>query len=165
MSGLMRIVKVRRREPLDANKELIWAAQLGDNEALSKALVEGAEITHRERNLTGLHFAVLLGHDSVVKIFCENGIDVNIRIDDDNRGTALMIAAYNNKISCLQILLDNGADPDIKSEKDGQTSLMYAVQMNNIEVMAELLIKGADPEIHSISGKTAIQLAQEKKRQ
>ena len=53
-------------------------------------------------------------------------------------------AAAFDKISCLKILLEYGADPDIKDEKSGQTALMYAALMNYPDIIAELLVKGAD---------------------
>ena len=111
----------------------------------------------------------MYGYDSVVKTFLEAGIDVNIRDEGDTKWTALINAAYWDQISCLKILLENGADPDIKGGKDhhrhGWTALMYTASMNYPDLAAELLIKGADQKILNDAGKSATQLAKENNSQ
>merc|ERR1711911_148950 len=77
----------------------------------------------------------------------------------------LLNAGSLNKISCLQILLDNGVNPDLKDEEKGQTVLMHAASKNYPDVLAELLLKGADLNILNNAGKSAIQLAQENNSQ
>ena len=148
------------------NEKLLHAADFGDHEGVSRVLGEGAEITCRDSDgKTGLHVGAMEGHDSVVKIFLEAGIDVNIRDGADTKWTALINAAYWDNISCLKLLLDNGADPDIRGEKDyhrhGWTALMYTAFKNYPDLATELLIKGADLNILNSSGESAIQLAQE----
>ena len=71
-----------------------------------------------------LHRGAILGHDNVVRTFLEAGIDVNIRNGAGTKWTALINAAAWDKISCLRILLDGGADPDIKDEMNSRTALM-----------------------------------------
>ena len=148
------------------NEKMLEAAKSGDHEGVSRALGEGAEITYMGSDGdTGLHLGAMEGHDSVVKTFLENGLDVNIIDGADTKWTALIIAAYMDKISCLQILLENGADPDIKGEKKGQTALMYAAQTNYPDILAELLVKNADMNILNNDGNSAIQIAQENNSQ
>ena len=115
------------------NQKLIQAAKSSDHEGVSRALEEGADITFRVGygdtdtfcyGDTGLHIGAMYGHDSVVKTFLEAGIDINIRDGASSKWTALINAAAWDKISCLKILLDNGAGPDIKDETKGQTALM-----------------------------------------
>ena len=80
---------------------------------MSRALGEGAEITYQDSDGdTALHLAATHGLDDVLKTLIEMGIDVNIRNGSMNRWTALITAAYCGKISCLKILLENGADPE-----------------------------------------------------
>ena len=149
-----------QREKL--NKKLLQAARSGDHAGVSRALGEGAEITCRtKRGNTGLHLGAKRGHDNVVKTFIENGIDINLRDEGDTKWTALMNAAYYDKISCLKIILDNRADPDIKDEKKGQTAMMLATEKNKPDIIAELLKKGADDTILNNAGKNAIQLVKE----
>ena len=148
----------------ESNEKLIEASESGDHEGVSRALKEGAEITSSDTfGYTGLHLGAMNGHDSVIKTFLEKGIDVNIRDGAGSKCTALINAAYRDKISCLEILLVNGADPDIKDEwrGHGQTALMYAAEKNYPDVIAELLLKRADKKILNNAGKSATQLAQE----
>ena len=146
----------------EVNKTLIKSAKSGDHEGVSRALKEGAEITYRDwRGDTGLHQGAKYGHGSVVKTFLEAGIDVNIRDGARGKWTALINAAYWDKISCLKVLLDNEADPDIKSAKDGRTALMFAALGNYPDIITELLLKGADMNILNNAGKNALKLAQE----
>ena len=141
-----------QREEL--NEKLLQAAESGDHEGVSRALGEGAEITCRDRNGdTGLHLGAYKGHDNVVKTFIEAGIFINLRDEGDTKWTALMNAVFYDEISCLQILLDNGADPNIKDEEKGQTALMLATEKNMPDIVAELLKKGADDKIQNNSEK------------
>ena len=146
----------------ELNEKMIEAAGSGDHEGVSRALEEGAEITCKDwAGRTGLHIGARMGHDSVMKTFLKNGIDVNIRDEGSKGWTALINAANYGKISCLKILLDNDADPDIKGEKDGMTALMYAAQKDKPDIVAELIMKGADDKILNNEQKSALQLAWE----
>ncbi len=144
------------------NLDLMEAAESGDHEGVSGALDNGADITCRDGNGdTGLHVGAWKGYKSVVKTFLKKGIDVNIRGEGDTKWTALINAACSNKISCVQILLDNAADPNIRDFKNGHTALMYAALQNKLEIVAELLMKGANDKILSNAQKSALQLARE----
>ena len=148
------------------NKKLIEASKAGDHQGVSRALEEGAEITYRGRdgdNLgdTGLHQGTMYGHDKVVRIFLEKGIDVNIRDGAGSKATALMNAAVWNKISCLKILLENGANPDLKDGHHGWTALMTAARNNYSDIVGELLKWKADDMLRNNQGQTVLQLAEE----
>ena len=135
--------ELRAAEEKPINLEMIEAAKSGDHEGVSRALAEGADITYMGKDgSTGLHRGAIDGHDDLVKTFLEAGIDVNIR--GFKKFTALIKAAHYDKISCLKILLDNGADPDIKDNKRGETALMLAALKNYPDIVAELLVAGAD---------------------
>ena len=148
-----------QREEL--NKKLLQAAESGDHESVSRALGDGAEITCKDHNgATGLHLGAYKGHDNIVKTFIEAGIDINLRDEGDSKWTALMNAANYDNISCLQILLDKGADADIRDEEDSQTALMLAASKNNSDIVAELLSRGANPDIKDEKkGQTALMIA------
>lgn len=69
-----------------------------------------------------LNVAVSKGDIEIVKKFIEYGADVNQMSEDM---TPLMIAARYNKVEILNVLLANGARPNVKNEK-GYTALKYA---------------------------------------
>ena len=110
---------------------------------------------------TGLHQGTIYGHDNVVRIFLEKGIDVNIRDGACTKSTALMNAAVWDKISCLNILLENGADPDLKDGYHGWTALMNAARNNYSDIVGELLKWKADDMLRNNQGQTVLQLAEE----
>ena len=65
----------------------------------------------------------------------------------------------------VHILLENGADPNIKSN-DGSSALIYACQESyfmihddNYDVVKALLEKGADPHLENNEGFTALDYA------
>ena len=81
-----------------------------------------------------------------------------VNINDKNKfgKTALMYAASNNRESMVSLLIDKGADINMKRNNNGWTALMDAA-MNNKESIVSLLIdRGADINIKSNSGFTAL---------
>jgi serine/threonine-protein phosphatase 6 regulatory ankyrin repeat subunit B len=76
--------------------------------------------------------------------FINNGIDVNVT-DDKNGWSALHYASAEGHDKVVKILLENGADVDIKNFK-GQTPLHIAAQRGNVNIVKILLSYGADPE-------------------
>lgn len=72
--------------------------------------------------------------------------------------TALVIAARENCMECVQILLDGGANVN-QTTKYGWTPLMTAVQNRNYKIALYLLRKGADPNIANKGGWTPLYLA------
>ena len=57
--------------------------------------------------------------------FLDGGVDVNCR-DPLTSETALMKAAFNGSVEAVRILLDRGADANIRAD-NGRTALDYAV--------------------------------------
>ena len=87
--------------------------------------------------------------------------EVNINLQDTTGGnTALMwysMSHGNNSKNNIQLLLDNGANPNIK-DKLGYTALMYASIHNN-QVVELLLDNGANINIQNNDGETALMIA------
>ncbi len=71
---------------------------------------------------TPLGTAIIKGELDIVKKFVEYGADVN---EMSNGMTPLMIAARYNRVEIINFLLENGANPKIKTET-GWTALRYA---------------------------------------
>ena len=86
------------------------------------------------------HTAVQLGSAEHVEEFIKKGADVN---EPTNRGDIpLMIAAQNGFTQIMEILIANGADVDIATEKGGTTALMMAAEENNLDAIKILIEKG-----------------------
>lgn len=81
--------------------------------------------------------------------------------------TPLMWSAYYGNFPVTKYLLDNGADPDIKSEqeygnyKPGVTALILAAAYGHDDAVKALLEKNADPNVTDRTGKRAIDYAEQ----
>lgn len=68
----------------------------------------------------------------------------NVNAKDDEGSTALKLAAMKGHTSVVRVLLEKGADPDLKNNY-GHTPLMSATWSNHTEIMELLKRKGAKP--------------------
>eukprot|EP00210_Caulerpa_lentillifera_P006927 g6623.t1 len=107
------------------------------------------------------HIAVLDSPEIIVKLIC-NGADVNAQ--NWNGETAVYLAAKNNSVDSLEVLLHYGADPDIVTEREdgsisGASALHEAVNQNNVEAVKLLLNFGADIAAIRSDGLTPIEVA------
>lgn len=92
--------------------------------------------------------------------------NLNQKTDDDNAilggATPLHLAAYYNRNSMIQLLIDLGANPHL-TNIDGQTPLHIAVTQNNPDIVRILVQKGqCDPFALDKYGNTAASFARNK---
>lgn len=80
--------------------------------------------------------------------------DIN-RVTTSSNNTALYLASRHNFIRVVEILLENGADPDQKCEKE-QTPLIAANREGNSDVVRVLLEAGANVNACTSHGTVAI---------
>eukprot|EP01052_Picozoa_sp_SAG31_P031103 SAG31_NODE_3264_length_4481_cov_17.400218_2_plen_191_part_00 len=73
-----------------------------------------------------LHTAIVNDQDEKVEQLIANGADVNHKSSDGK--TALVQACINNKLSCVQLLLDANADPELACEVTGMRPLHWAAR-------------------------------------
>lgn len=130
----------------------------------------GAKID-RSRNIFGktvLVNAVERLDLDILKLILENGGKEFINdkeLEDEMTPLMMAITALGSDPVFVHILLENGADPNIKS-KDGSSALIYACQESyfmihdmNYDVVKALLEKGADPHLENNEGFTALDYA------
>ncbi|XP_066913922.1 ankyrin repeat and MYND domain-containing protein 2-like [Clytia hemisphaerica] len=83
-------------------------------------------------------------------------VDVNHKGEEGM--TALMYAAYKGSVNSVELLLHNGADPNIDSTKDKYTPLMFATLSGSTDTVRTLLQAGAKPDAVNTIKRTAAQL-------
>jgi ankyrin repeat protein len=81
------------------------------------------------------------GNLGKVKQLIENGADLQVKNED--KQTALYIAAKNNQFAILKYLIEQGANIQAK-EKDNWSILHRAVESNHLSMVRYLIEKGAD---------------------
>ncbi|KAM7519289.1 hypothetical protein LguiB_018251 [Lonicera macranthoides] len=88
-----------------------------------------------------LCFATQRGDDLLLNQLLRRGLDPNE--SDNNRRTALHIAASRGNENCVVLLLDYGADPNSR-DTEGSVPLWEAIMANHEPVIKLLIDNGAD---------------------
>ena len=143
------------------------AAREGNSEAIKHLLNNHANISPVDFiRLTPLHYAINNGHNSCVILLLEAGCDVN---STNGYPSPLHFAAVNRNVEILSKLIEYGAKVNAQ-DSSGKTPPHNAVlsysEVNKIEcvkIIARLLKEPVDLNLRNINGKTAFELALEKK--
>ena len=156
----------------DSKKEvdpqlLVNAAQDGNVETVKMLLAAGVDVNARDKyyKQTALYEAVVSGSPETVFALLSAGADVNARPDENfNFGETPLIAASTKNAEIVKLLIDEGADVNIKNSQ-GQTALMMAAfwHTNNIDIVKMLLDNGADVNAKDNQDKTALDYAKKEK--
>lgn len=121
------------------NSALLGAIKVGELQAISYLLGQGAHVESCDNGVPCLHLAIMRQHLAMVDILLDGGVRADLR--DDKGNTALMCAVVEgNKTS-------NDAD---EAEAEQEISL---------EIMRSLLQQGADINTQGNDGMTALLLA------
>lgn len=108
--------------------------------------------------MTPLHAAALYDNANILNMILETGVDINTQLSKDGRiyavegrlthirqdATALHLAAKKQLDRNVQILLDNGADPNL-IDADETVPLHYAAKNYSLVIATLLLEKNANP--------------------
>ncbi|XP_013914268.1 PREDICTED: fibronectin type 3 and ankyrin repeat domains protein 1 [Thamnophis sirtalis] len=113
---------------------------------------------------TAMHWATDGGHCDVIEWMIQDGCEVDSRDSGVEWTPLLRLCALSGKTDVATILINAGADVNVK-DKDGKTSLMVAALNNHEDLVALLLEKGADPDIKNEFGKNALDMAKGLNRQ
>ncbi|HJU44454.1 MAG TPA: ankyrin repeat domain-containing protein, partial [Vicinamibacterales bacterium] len=128
----------------DGMTALHWAALNGDAELASMLLYAGANVGARTRigGYTPLHLAAQIGHANVIAPLIAAGAQVSAVTSTG--ATALMHAAHSGNADAARMLIENGADLNVKETANGQTALMFAAASDRVDVVKLLIARGAD---------------------
>lgn len=123
---------------------LHWAAQYGLTEVGKKLLARGENVDFRDTLLrTALHEAVRYRKLAFIRLLLTYGSAIDVF---DKVVTPLHYAIFNRDIEAVLLLLQAGADPNIRSNT-GKTSLFYAVERGDAVIVRQLLEHGCDPDV------------------
>jgi hypothetical protein len=110
-----------------------------------------------DKGIPLLNHAIRKEQLEIFNLLIEKNADVNL-IAKDRGNSALMDACVIGLKDYVAILLDRGAETEIKS-KNGQTALMMAVGDNHLEIVKLLVKKKADPNVADALGMSAMKYA------
>ncbi len=138
--------------------DIVEAAKKGDLETVRAILeIDPSMIRAVDGGRwTALHWAAIRGHWDVYEFLFE--YDPGIDPVGADGCTPLNYAAHNDRPDMIRLLLDRGADPNIRNIW-GMTPLHTAVWRNCPGVVTLLLDSGADPEIKTNEGWTPLHYA------
>ncbi len=141
------------------------AALKGKKEVVRLLLDHGADVN--AANQTGgspLHDAALGGHPDVITLLLDRGAHIDAP-DKDAHATALMMAASLGRASAVAILLERGANPNLR-DRLGRSALDRAKQIGDpvtIRLLETAVAHTARPSFSRISPSSADKASDRKK--
>lgn len=123
-------------------------------------LLFSAPILHAQNESPALHQAVINEDTKALHQLITPA--ANLDIQNEDGWTALMFAVKQNRVDYVQLLLRNGASPNI-SDRLSRTPLQLAVD-GPIEINRMLVKAGADLDVRNAGGISALMMAASKGR-
>ncbi len=105
-----------------------------------------------------LGLACFFGYLDVAEYLIKAGANINSPSNNKLKAAPIQSAAAGGHRQIVKMLLENGADPNIR-EQAGHTPLHAAAQNGDEELIRILLFGGADINLRSEDGKTPLDLA------
>ena len=165
---------------------LMMAARSGNVAAVKVLLDHGAQLNTKDnlRGTTAMMWAAEQGHAAVLQLLADRGADLaaqsKVITPVARRGlgyagggraggtvplgapkgglTALLFAARQGALDCVQLLVKAGADVN-QASVDGSSPLLVAVQNGYYDIASFLIERGADPNLANNKGWTPLYLA------
>ncbi|XP_070843798.1 ankyrin repeat and SOCS box protein 2-like [Chaetodon trifascialis] len=146
-------------EPEEEEEPLFKAIHVGDvSRVKALAMRPGTNLMLPSKpGWLATHQAAWYGQDTCLRVLlkAQPGM-INKRTE---RGeSALLVAVSKDHLQCVQVLLENGADPDL-ANYERETPLFKACERNSAAMVAALLNHGAAVNTHCFQGWTALQEA------
>jgi uncharacterized protein len=148
----------RRVDALD----IFEAAAFGEVDRLTELLSDEPSLvtSYSGDGFTALHFAAFFGRYEAAALLIERGAEVDAFGRGWMTGTAMHSAVSRLQSDVVRILLEAGANPNVR-QSAGWTPL-HAAAMNGDVISVELLLaSGADPTATNDEGRSVIDLATE----
>lgn len=161
----------------DGQTALMLSTTTGIFEIADLLVDHGADVNARERfrEQSALMWAAAEGHADIVELLVDHGAEVSIQAKWNDWGsqitsepraqyrltgglTPLLYAARAGCTSCVEDILDAGADIDL-TDPDGITPLMIAIDNEAYDTARYLLERGANPHPWDWWGRTALYIA------
>ncbi|KAK5642694.1 hypothetical protein RI129_008861 [Pyrocoelia pectoralis] len=147
--------------PSNCQESVLHCAVRANAVACVRLLIaEGADTGQTEHaGMSPIHLAADLGHVQCLKIMFETkGLNVNAKTKEKEL-TALHLAAEGGYADCVELLLQKGADANVRNHR-GQTPLHLAARAQSVECVETLLRKGnADPNLGDHDRRTPLHAA------
>ncbi|XP_073915329.1 ankyrin repeat and SAM domain-containing protein 3 isoform X5 [Castor canadensis] len=134
------------REELDVPLDLHTAASIGQYEVV-KECVQRKELDLNKKNgggWTPLMYASYIGHDTIVHLLLEAGVNVNVPTPEGQ--TPLMLASSCGNESIAYFLLQQGAELEMK-DIQGWTALFHCTSAGHQQMVKFLLDSGANANV------------------
>lgn len=116
---------MQHRIPPPTNAAYLAAIDAGNTQAVARLLQAGAPYdTEGDRYTSPPLYAVVMGRLPIIRLFLDAGTDINTR--EENGGefynTLLTLAAIHQQDDAMKLLLELGADPNLRGD-GGYTAL------------------------------------------
>ncbi len=142
--------------------DVFEAAAFGDLDGLTDVLDgdPAAVTSYSGDGFTPLHFAAFFGRFEAVQLLIARGAEVDAFGRSWMTGTAMHSAVSRSHADVVRILLDAGANPNVR-QSAGWTPL-HSAAANGDRASVELLLDaGADPAAVNDEGRSVMDLAEE----
>lgn len=141
---------------------LMWSAYFGHLGVVRMLLEKGADPNHLDsKGGSALHAVCAAGHQEVFDLLITAGARYEQRTAHGT--TALIIAARSGFLPLVKALLQLDETLLDMADLDGYSAVMWAAYRGQTAVLKHLLAKGADISRESVTGRTALMIARQKK--
>lgn len=137
---------------------LIYAAAVGDANAVRQLLDSGSKIDHQDHEgHSAMHWAAAKGHLEVVKLLAGNRSNINIQ--DNRHKTPLILAVEHGQYATAAYLLSMGTIKVNHRDHTGNTALHWAIYSRSPELTKLLLLNKAQLDTPNNFGSTPLMWA------